>query len=54
VIARGGFQDGRFEQAKKKKAANSLVQLYPLPQITPSTLVIFLTVMEADESAANF
>lgn len=47
-------EDGRPEQAKKKKAANSLVQLYPLPQITPSTLVIFLNRMETDESAANF
>jgi hypothetical protein len=54
VIAQGGFRDGRLEQAKKKKAANSLVQLYPLPQITPSTLVIFLNRMETDESAANF
>jgi hypothetical protein len=41
------------EQAEKKKAANSLVQLYPLPQITPFTLVIFLNRMETDESAAN-
>ena len=44
MIAQGGFQDGRLVRAKKKKAANSLVQLYPLPQITPSTLVIVLTV----------
>ena len=39
---------------EKKKAANPLVQLYPLPQITPFTLVIFLNRMETDESAANF
>ena len=38
----------------KKEAANSLVQLYSLPQITPFTIVIFLNRMETDESAANF